>query len=186
MFWRRKRSAADFKEEILAHLELEAGDLRSEGLPEEDARIAARRAFGNMLGVEERFYEMRRLMWFDDLVHDVRYGLRAMRKSPGFTLAVVFTLALGMGANMAIFSLIDALLLRSLPVTDPARLYFLRNAGAREVGDSPPYPCFERWLPQFSFSLAKLPTGKYNCQVTVIDPTAQKASYWQSAVMLVP
>lgn len=154
MFRRRKRPAADFNEEVRAHLQLEADELKSDGLSEAEAHAAARRAFGNVTVAEERFYEKRRLVWFDDLLHDVRYGLRTMRKSPGFTLTVVFTLALGMGANTAIFGLIDAVLLRSLPVKDPARLYFLNNAGAREVGGSPPYPCFERFR-----SLAKSFTG---------------------------
>ena len=154
IFWRRKRPAADFNEEVRAHLQLEADELRSDGLAEAEARAAAQRAFGNRTAAEERFYEKGRLVWFDDLLHDVRYGLRAMRKSPGFTLTVVFTLALGMGANTAIFGLIDAVLLRSLPVKDPASLYFLNNAGAREVGGSPPYPCFERFR-----SLAKSFTG---------------------------
>jgi predicted permease len=154
MFWRRRRPAADFTEEVRAHLQLDADELKSDGLSEAEARAAARRAFGNVTVAEERFYERHRLVWFDDLLHDVRYGLRAMRKSPGFTLTVVFTLALGMGANTAIFGLIDAVLLRSLPVKHPASLYFLSNAGDREVGGSPPYPCFERFR-----SLAKSFTG---------------------------
>ena len=154
MFRRRKRPAADFNEEVRAHLQLEADELKSDGLAESEARAAAQRAFGNRTAAEERFYEKGRLVWFDDLLHDVRYGLRAMRKSPGFTLTVAFTLALGMGANTAIFGLIDAVLLRSLPVKDPASLSFLNNAGAREVGGSPPYPCFERFR-----SLAKSFTG---------------------------
>jgi predicted permease len=148
MFWRRKRTPADFAEEIRAHLQLEADEWKSDGLADREAGNAARRAFGNVTAAQERFYEKGRPLWLDHLVQDVRYGLRGMRKSPGFTLAVVFTLALGMGANTAIFSLIDAVLLRSLPVKDPASLYFLNNAGAREVGGSPPYPCFERFRSQ--------------------------------------
>jgi len=154
MFGRKKRPAADFNEELRAHLQLEADELRLDGLAEAEARAAARRAFGNVTAAEERFYEKGRLVWLDHLVQDVRYGLRAMRKSPGFTATVVFTLALGMGANTAIFSLMDAVLLRALPVKDPASLYFLNNAGARERGGSPPYPCFERFR-----ALAKSFTG---------------------------
>ena len=146
MFWRRKkRSTADFAEEIRSHIELEADELKTAGVTDADARIAARKAFGNMTAAAERFYERGRMVWFHDLLQDVRYGVRTMRQNAGFTAAAVLTLALGMGANTAIFSLIDAVLLRSLPVTDPASLYFLNSAGARQVGGSPPYPCFERF-----------------------------------------
>jgi predicted permease len=184
MFWRQKRPADDFKEEIRAHLELEADESKSEGLAEEEARAMARRAFGNVTASEERFYEKGRLMWLDHLVQDVRYGVRAMRKSAGFTLAVVLTLALAIGANTAIFSLIDAVLLRSLPVKDPASLYFLRNAGARQVGEAPPYPCFERFR-----SLAKSFAGisaysnndfgiRIDGQMEQIDGAAVSGNYY--------
>ena len=148
MFRRRRRPTDDFGEEVRAHLQLEADDLKAQGLTDSEAHPAARRAFGNVTAAQERFYERRRIQWFDDLRQDVRYGLRGLRQNPAFTLAAVLTLALGMGANTAIFSLIDAALLRSLPVHDPSRLYFLNNAGSREVGGSPPYPCFERFRAQ--------------------------------------
>jgi len=149
MFWRRKRKTSDFSEEIRSHLDLEADDLRSEGLSPDEARRAACRSFGNVAAVEERFYERRRWLWFDALSQDCRYSIRMMWMNPGFTLAVVLTLAIGIGANTAIFSLIDSVLLRLLPVREPSKLYFINNAGTRtdgtlDVGGSPPYPCFER------------------------------------------
>src|SRR5579871_243164 len=147
-FWKRKRPASDFQDEIRSHLELEADEWKSDGLPAGDAQSAAHKAFGNVTAAQERFYERRRVTWLDHLAQDVRYGFRGMRQAPGFTLTVVLTLALGMGANTAIFSLIDAVLLRSLPVREPASLYFLANAGARQVGGAPPYPCFELFRAQ--------------------------------------
>lgn len=126
--FRRRRSEEDFAAEIRAHLELEADDLLQEGLSEDEARWKARREFGNVRAAEERFYLKGRWMWLDRLVRDLRFGLRSMRQSPGFTLTAILTLALGMGANTAVFSVMNAVLLRSLPVADPQRVVNLRTS----------------------------------------------------------
>jgi len=85
----------------------------------------------------------------DEMFLDLRYGLRILLKSKGFTVVAVFSLALGIGANTAIFSLIDAVLLKTLPVERPEQLYFIQNVGPRRPeGGAPPYPCFERFRDQ--------------------------------------
>ncbi|KAA6457628.1 ABC transporter permease [Acidobacteria bacterium AB60] len=128
--WGRKRSDADFAEEIKAHLELEAEELRREGVNAEEAQWKARQAFGNVARAQERFHLMGRWVRLEKLWRDVRFGMRSLAQSPGFTVTAVLTLALGVGANTAVFSVMNAVLLRSLPVADAERVVYLRTSGA--------------------------------------------------------
>src|SRR5215469_11188644 len=121
-WYRRQERDADLAHELRDHLDLEADEQRAAGLSPEQAAHAAHRALGNTLKIEEDVRAAWGFQQLETLVQDIRYGLRALLRSPGFAAAAILTLALGIGANTAIFSFIDAVLLRSIPVKDPQHL----------------------------------------------------------------
>ncbi|MGA2271195.1 MAG: ABC transporter permease [Bryobacteraceae bacterium] len=152
MRWRRRKSQEqDLDRELLSHLELEAEEQEEAGLPPDEARHAAQRAFGNMTLIREATREAWGWTWLERLWQDLRCSSRMFRKTPGFTAAAVLSLALGIGANTAIFSLLNAVVLRLLPVTDPQRLVQFTNTlslwetGANNWNSFFSYPQFERF-----------------------------------------
>ena len=118
----RRRSQRDFDDEVNAHIGMLAERYRAQGMPAEEAMYEARRQFGNLVSLKETRNELQTVVWLETLWQDLRYGFRILRKNKAFAAVAVLTLALGIGANTAIFSVVDATILRPLPYPDPARL----------------------------------------------------------------
>ena len=125
--------------EVASHLALLEDECLLRGMTPEEARFAARRAFGGVDQTEELHRDARSFRWIDDARRDLQYALRTLRRAPGFTAVAVLTLALGIGANTAIFALFDAVLLQTLPVREPERLVlFSESPGEGTATGNPP------------------------------------------------
>src|SRR5260370_8986688 len=118
----RRRLYGELSEEIREHLEEKIEELVADGMSRKEARYAARREFGNVTLIQEDSRNAWRWPSIENFLMDVRYGLRMLRKSPGFSTAAVLTLVLGIGANTAIFGLVDSAFLRGLAFREPERL----------------------------------------------------------------
>src|SRR6266850_520912 len=142
---RRRRKEDELREELQFHLAEEAEERQADGLPEDQARWAARRDLGNVTLLREDT----RALWtwtpLEQLAQDLRYAVRMMFRNRAFTALAALSLALGIGANTAIYSFMDAILLRSLPVADPASLVVVRwqsrpfGFGGRPAGSAPEF-----------------------------------------------
>jgi predicted permease len=147
---RRKRMLEDLDRDIRDHIERETQEQIERGMSPEDARSAALRKFGNVTQVKEETREIWITVWLDQLWEDIRFGLRMLRKSPGFTAVAALTLAFGIGANTYIFSIVDALVFRPIEFPDPGRHVALwERLPASNVDRSEPTPAgFLDWKAQ--------------------------------------
>lgn len=147
-WWQIKKRDADLERELQSDLELEEDEQRESGLPPEEAHYAARRALGNAALIRERTHEAWGWAPFERLWQDVRYGTRSLLKCRGFTAAAVITLALGIGANTAMFSLIRSVLLKPWPIPDSGRVMLVSQRQANGAANLFSTPDFLDWRQQ--------------------------------------
>jgi len=183
----RKQLERDLDKELRFHFETQIADKMRSGIPENEARRLARLEFGGIDQIKEDCRESRGTMWLESLLQDVRYGLRQLRRAPGFTLTAVLTLALGIGANAAIFTLVNAVLLRNLPVVDPKSLVRLgdwadccQNSGPKSDGDysmfsTATYQQLKKTTPEFE-ELAAMQAGFEYRAIVVRRDAIQEAA----------
>jgi predicted permease len=167
MFSRRRRFD-ELSEEIRSHISEKTEKLIAEGMSREDATHAARREFGNRTLVERDSRDEWRFVLVEDLLMDLRFGLRMLRKSPGFTVVAVLTLALGIGVNTVIFSAFDALVLRPRAVNDPGRLALVFRTGPGEARGGFSYPDYVYYR-DHSSSFSELAMFAFGMAVTSSD-----------------
>lgn len=161
--WHRNRLEQELDKELRFHLERQIQDLIAQGTPPDEAKRQAWLMFGGPEQIKEACRDERGARWLQDFLRDCQYGIRLLRRSPAFTCAAVLSLALGIGANTAIFSLMDLVMLRMMPVREPERLVqFTRHHPEYGRGNIsyPLFAAFERDLKSFDGLLAQSTVGR--------------------------
>jgi putative ABC transport system permease protein len=153
---RAKRLLNDLDQEIRDHIELATQENIERGMTPEDARYAALRKFGNVTRAKENAREVWSMVWLEQLVQDVRFSLRQLRKSPVFTAVAILTLALGIGVNTALFSMVNGISLRTLPYRNPQQLYAINENEPQLTTQSP-------WGPWFPVNSANFLLWQNHC-----------------------
>lgn len=157
--FRRRHLDAQLDDEVEFHLEMLVQEHMRRGLPEGEARAAARRAFGGAIQMKEEYRDQRGLPAVETLVQDVRYGVRTLARTPGFTLAALITLALGIGANSAIFSVVNAVLLQPIPYEGADRIVEMYRGGHSNRHSFKRYELYHEQMTSFEALAAWRPTS---------------------------
>src|SRR6266478_8319551 len=183
--FRKRHLDGDLDAELQAHLELLTEENIRRGLSPEDARYAARREFGGVEQVKELHRDQRGIPFLDALLQDLRFALRLLAKSPGFALVVVLTLAVGVGASSAVFSVVDRLLFRSLPYPQDARLVSFGDKAPFEAMEfvlGPDYVDWQRAQTPFE-SVTSFVAGGADCDLTEQNPVRLKCARVESTFL---
>src|ERR1700729_3504850 len=147
-FMHRRRKDQDLAEEIESHLAHEQDQNAARGLPPEEASRQARLRFGNPCATRERVWRYRSFPWLEDGWRDMRFAVRSLARTPGFTAIAILVIAVGIGVNTAVFSVINTVLLKPLTYPDPQSLVELRNTGPQGSFPGANVPKFNIWHQQ--------------------------------------